>query len=213
MSSTYSTDNVPHSEPQENPDNYDTSSRGSSQNEEKGGKPDISKQSSNADVAAELEKETLVLQTPDKSRENETTLKLQRTVTPGVASITPPIALQPEATYPEGGLRAWLVVLGSFSGMLACFGLMNTVGVLEAYVSTHQLAGYDPSAVGWLFSIYIFFSFFCGLQIGPIFDAKGPRMLVFLGSIFLVAGNFGLANSTRKSCDITLHKHFWFLVT
>ena len=31
-----------------------------------------------------------------------------------------------DATYPEGGLRAWLVVLGSFCGMTACFGFMNT---------------------------------------------------------------------------------------
>jgi hypothetical protein len=28
--------------------------------------------------------------------------------------------------YPEGGLRAWLVVLGSLSGMMASFGFMNT---------------------------------------------------------------------------------------
>jgi hypothetical protein len=31
-----------------------------------------------------------------------------------------------EVVYPEGGLRAWLVVLGSFCGMLAAFGFMNT---------------------------------------------------------------------------------------
>jgi hypothetical protein len=31
-----------------------------------------------------------------------------------------------ETVYPEGGLRAWLVVLGSFCGMLASFGFMNT---------------------------------------------------------------------------------------
>lgn len=29
-------------------------------------------------------------------------------------------------TYPEGGLRGWLVVFGSFCGMLASFGFMNT---------------------------------------------------------------------------------------
>jgi hypothetical protein len=29
-------------------------------------------------------------------------------------------------TYPEGGLKAWLVVLGSFSGMMASFGFMST---------------------------------------------------------------------------------------
>ena len=31
-----------------------------------------------------------------------------------------------QMTYPEGGLRAWLVVLGSFCGILASFGFMNT---------------------------------------------------------------------------------------
>jgi len=31
-----------------------------------------------------------------------------------------------ENDYPEGGFRAWLVVFGSFTGMMACFGIMNT---------------------------------------------------------------------------------------
>lgn len=31
-----------------------------------------------------------------------------------------------DATYPEGGLKAWLVVFGSFCGMTAGFGFMNT---------------------------------------------------------------------------------------
>lgn len=29
-----------------------------------------------------------------------------------------------EVTYPEGGLQAWLVVLGSFSGTIVAFGMM-----------------------------------------------------------------------------------------
>ena len=29
-----------------------------------------------------------------------------------------------ETTYPEGGLSAWLVVLGSFSGTVVAFGMM-----------------------------------------------------------------------------------------
>ena len=31
-----------------------------------------------------------------------------------------------DTAYPEGGLRAWLVVLGAFCGMMAAFGFMNT---------------------------------------------------------------------------------------
>ena len=101
-------------------------------------------------------------------------------------------------SYPEGGLRAWLVVLGSFSGMCASFGIMNTVGTFQAYLSTHQLASYSPSSVGWIFGLYVFLSFFCGVQIGPIFDAKGPRWIVALGTIFLLAGMLGTAFSTGK---------------
>lgn len=31
--------------------------------------------------------------------------------------------------YPEGGLSAWLVVFGSFCGLLAALGIMNTIGM------------------------------------------------------------------------------------
>ena len=185
------------------PDRLDHTSQQFSCDARHGEKPGLPRTPSSATGYADIEKEALVKEkSNEESLEKRDFLTLQRTVTPAAASIALPIAPQPEATYPEGGLRAWLVVFGSFSGMFACFGLMNTVGTIEAYVSTHQLADYDPSAVGWLFSTYIFFSFFCGLQVGPIFDAKGPRLLIFLGSVFIVAGTLGLANSTRMSLPI-----------
>lgn len=74
---------------------------------------------------------------------------------------------------------------------------MNTIGTLQAYITTHQLAAHSESTNSWIFSIYIFLSFFCGLQVGPFFDAKGPRLLVILGSVFLVGGVFALAESTQ----------------
>lgn len=89
--------------------------------------------------------------------------------------------------YPEGGLSAWLVVLGSFSAMVACFGLMNTIGTFQAYLTTHQLRNFDQGTIAWIFSLYVFLAFFSGVQIGPIFDAKGPRILVLAGSAFLLA--------------------------
>ncbi|KAI7486011.1 MFS general substrate transporter [Hortaea werneckii] len=95
-----------------------------------------------------------------------------------------------QVTYPEGGLEAWLVVLGSFLGMTASFGYMNTIGIYEAYLNTNQLANYEQSTTGWVFSLYIFLSFFCGVQIGPIFDAKGPRVLVLSGSVLLLLSIF-----------------------
>lgn len=88
--------------------------------------------------------------------------------------------------YPEGGLSAWLVVLGSFSAMVASFGLLNTIGTFQAYLSTHQLRDFDQGTIAWIFSLYVFLAFFSGVQIGPIFDAKGPRILVLAGSACLL---------------------------
>ncbi|KAL1980462.1 hypothetical protein VTN96DRAFT_4151 [Rasamsonia emersonii] len=89
-------------------------------------------------------------------------------------------------TYPEGGLKAWLVVFGSFMGLFGSLGLVNTVGTFQAYLSTHQLQDYSDGSVGWIFGVYAFLTFFCGVQVGPIFDAKGPRLLILPGSILVV---------------------------
>ncbi|KAH0357055.1 putative MFS monocarboxylate transporter, partial [Aureobasidium melanogenum] len=90
-----------------------------------------------------------------------------------------------DVSYPEGG-KGWLVVFGSFCGMLAALGLMNSIGIYQTYLATHQLSNYTESQISWIFSVYSFLSFFCGVQIGPYFDAKGPRLLVACGSISLI---------------------------
>lgn len=88
-----------------------------------------------------------------------------------------------ENAYPEGGLRAWLVVVGGWFGLFSTFGLINSMGTLQAYVENHQLKDYSSGTTGWIFGMYAFLTFFCGAQIGPIFDTKGPRLLVIIGSI------------------------------
>ena len=126
------------------------------------------------------------------------------------------VKAEEEVTYPEGGLRAWLVVFGSFSGMLAAFGMMNTIGTFQAYLSTHQLRDYGEGTIGWIFSLYVFLAFFCGIQIGPVFDAKGPRLLVLAGTVFLLASSMLLGSCTGKptspicynsSMTKTAHQH------
>lgn len=93
----------------------------------------------------------------------------------------------PELTFPEGGLKAWMVVFGSFCAMLSAFGLINSAAVFESYFSEHQLADHSPSQIGWIFSLYLFIVFFVGIQVGPLFDNYGPRGLVVVGGLCISA--------------------------
>lgn len=92
-----------------------------------------------------------------------------------------------EITYPEGGRTAWLVVLGSWMSCFGSMGLMNCLGIFQAYLSEHQLQRYSPSSIAWIFGVYSFLAFFCGIEVGPLFDVKGPRPLILLGGLGTVA--------------------------
>lgn len=88
--------------------------------------------------------------------------------------------------FPEGGITGWLVVFGSFCAMLSLFGLINSAAVFESYFSTNQLVENTPPEIGWIFSLYLFIVFFVGIQVGPIFDRFGARVLVAVGSLLIV---------------------------
>jgi hypothetical protein len=93
--------------------------------------------------------------------------------------------LSDEVKYPEGGHEGCLCVLRSFTGLVAALGMMNFLGVYHGYLTEHQPRDYSETTVSWIFSMDIFLSFFCGLQIGPVFDAHGPKLLVLFGSILI----------------------------
>ncbi|KAL7621460.1 hypothetical protein AAE478_008783 [Parahypoxylon ruwenzoriense] len=97
------------------------------------------------------------------------------------------VTLLGDETYPEGGLQAWLVVLGAWCGLLASLGLMNSIATLQTYVATHQLSKYDEGTIGWIFSLYTAICFVCGVYIGPLFDKYGPEWLIGPGGIGVVA--------------------------
>ncbi|PWW80659.1 MFS general substrate transporter [Tuber magnatum] len=105
-------------------------------------------------------------------------------------NFTNPLTAAPSratTTYPEGGRKAWSVVLGSFCGMVASFGIMNTIGTFQAHLSEHQLREYEAGYIGWIFGMYAFISFFGGILIGPIFDCYGPKWLLVIGTVSTVA--------------------------
>ena len=102
-----------------------------------------------------------------------------------------------ESSYPEGGVTAWLSVFGSLCGMMCCFGLMNTIGTFQAFMSRNQLKPYSEADVGWIFSLYLFIAYFSGIVTGSLFDAQGPMIMMASGTICLVACMFLLGVCTR----------------
>lgn len=58
-----------------------------------------------------------------------------------------------EDEFPEGGLRAWLALVGSTSVLLSTFGFSNSFGSLLQYYKVHQLRDYAPSDISWIGSL------------------------------------------------------------
>ncbi|CCH46160.1 Monocarboxylate transporter [Wickerhamomyces ciferrii] len=96
--------------------------------------------------------------------------------------------------FPEGGLKAYLVVFGSFMGLVPVFGLLNSIGAIQAYVGTHQLADVSSSSLSWIFSINLFIAYFFGIFAGVFFDRNGTRTLLILGSLLFTGGLMATGN-------------------
>ncbi|KAJ3537313.1 hypothetical protein NM208_g6365 [Fusarium decemcellulare] len=120
-----------------------------------------------------------------------------------------------DVEYPDGGLKAWLVVVGAWCAMIPSMGVLNSLAVLQAWVLQNQLSHLSESTVGWIFSCYGFFLYFCGAQVGklttlarviikllnrtpgPIFDAYDIKFLLIPGSIGMVASMIFTSLSTE----------------
>ncbi|KAK0713975.1 major facilitator superfamily domain-containing protein, partial [Lasiosphaeria miniovina] len=93
---------------------------------------------------------------------------------------------------PEGGLQAWLTVLGSFCVTTAVYGLSNSVGVIQPFWAKHQLAAFSVQNIAWISGANNFLCLFLGVQFGPWFDRFGPRWLLLAGSVIYISGLLGI---------------------
>ncbi|THH19500.1 hypothetical protein EW146_g1679 [Bondarzewia mesenterica] len=86
----------------------------------------------------------------------------------------------------DGGIRAWLTVLGGFIALFCSFGQLNAFGTFQAWYSAHQLSHLQPSTISWIGSLQLWIFFFSGAFVGHAFDMHGPRPIIALGSLILV---------------------------
>ncbi|KXH38525.1 major facilitator superfamily transporter [Colletotrichum simmondsii] len=94
----------------------------------------------------------------------------------------------PGSDAPDGGVTAWLVVLGAWCTSFCSFGWVNSVGAFQEYYQNDLLRNYSPSTISWIPSLQIFFMMAMGPVIGQLYDHYGPRYLILAGTFLHVFG-------------------------
>jgi len=91
---------------------------------------------------------------------------------------------------PDGGLQAWLQVLGSAAILVNTWGLINSFGVFQAFYEVNMLKDRAPSDISWIGSLQASLLFFTGVVSGGLYDAGYFRALVIVGLFLIVFGMF-----------------------
>ncbi|KAI0320324.1 putative MFS monocarboxylate transporter [Amylostereum chailletii] len=117
------------------------------------------------------------------------------TAEPPTGSPLPPEV--PALDAPDGGLVAWLQVLGTFIFIFDTWGLVNSYGSFQTIYEGDLLRANSPSAIAWIGSIQAFILLLCGCFAGPLFDMGYFRSLEWIGSFLVVFGLMMTSISTK----------------
>ncbi|KAJ4478991.1 MFS general substrate transporter [Lentinula aciculospora] len=94
------------------------------------------------------------------------------------------------ADPPEGGLQAWLVVVGAMCSTFTTFGYVNAWGVFQEYYQENVLSHSSPSEIAWIGSIQYALVFLPGLPIGRLFDLGYSHSVFIPASCLLLIATF-----------------------
>lgn len=97
---------------------------------------------------------------------------------------------------PDGGLKAWLVVAGTFILIMTNFGLLTSYGVFQSYYTSHQLSHLPSSTVSWIGSLQTFMILGGSFFFGKISDDYGSRWVLIVGSIITFFSMLGVSFCT-----------------
>jgi predicted MFS family arabinose efflux permease len=92
------------------------------------------------------------------------------------------------SSVPNGGLKAWLQVVGGFFVLFNTWGILNTFGAYQTYYESGDLFTQSSSAISWIGSIQAFMVQLFGLLSGPLYDKGHFRLLLAGGSVLIVFG-------------------------
>ncbi|OAX32574.1 MFS general substrate transporter [Rhizopogon vinicolor AM-OR11-026] len=98
---------------------------------------------------------------------------------------------------PDGGLRAWLVVVGVTLVVFSTVGVTNSWGVFQAYYEENSLSHLSPSTIAWIGSSQYALVWFPALATGRLFDLGYFKMPCFAASCILIACMFVIPECTQ----------------
>lgn len=111
---------------------------------------------------------------------------------------TPPKVASPVSNeIPNGGLLAWLQVVGAFFLFMNSWGITNTFGVYQTYYETALLQSQTASSISWIGSFQACLLLTIGVVTGPIYDAGYFNALLIFGSFLVVFGMMMTSIATR----------------
>ncbi|KAF7293250.1 MFS general substrate transporter [Mycena chlorophos] len=87
-----------------------------------------------------------------------------------------------ELSYPDGGSRAWLIVLGASASTFSTFGY-----VFQTFYQLHLLKDNSTSEISWIGSVQIALTFGLAIFVGRLFDNGWFALPAFCASVALVA--------------------------
>ncbi|KIY72378.1 MFS general substrate transporter [Cylindrobasidium torrendii FP15055 ss-10] len=99
--------------------------------------------------------------------------------------------------YPDGGLRAWLVIAGAAASTFSTFGYINAWGSFQSYYQKTLLVDSDASTIAWIGSIQYALILLPGLLTGRMFDLGYFQLPNFIASVVLVVATFLIAECTK----------------
>ncbi|KAF2767565.1 MFS general substrate transporter, partial [Teratosphaeria nubilosa] len=100
-------------------------------------------------------------------------------------------------SVPNGGLTAWLQVLGSFFLFWNTWGIINAFGTYQTYYESGLLASSPASDISWIGSLQATLLMLVGALSGPINDAGYVHHLLIIGSVLAVLGQMMLSLCTE----------------
>ncbi|QDS71643.1 hypothetical protein FKW77_007480 [Venturia effusa] len=102
-------------------------------------------------------------------------------------------AIDPFGQPPDGGLNAWLKVLGCFLIYSNIWGFTLTFGAFQTYYQHDFLKDSSPSAISWIGTVQSWLLILVGVLSGPLFDLGWFRPMLVIGNLFVVFGIFMLS--------------------